>query len=222
MTVCIQPDAGSDAIAHAVSDAGSDAGSDAIAHTEVRRSIGCDASLALMAPVEMHLFVKWLCAVCIQPDAWFDLFSDGRCNAGSDSQSDATAVAVADQYAHHVDSHSLADRSTDHVDSHSLADRSTDHSDSYGLVDQYTEHSDSNGLGPVGCAEYHHSDQHAHLRPHSGAESPADRLPHADTIGLADACALRNAHCPANSEVLRTARRVGLAIATLCCMRSVQ
>ncbi len=58
MTVCIQPDARSDtnahalsdarsdAIAHALSDAGSDAGSDAIAHAEVRRSIGCYASLA--------------------------------------------------------------------------------------------------------------------------------------------------------------------------------
>ncbi len=46
MASCMQPDAGSDTIAHALSDAGSDAGSDAIAHAEVRRSIGWDASLA--------------------------------------------------------------------------------------------------------------------------------------------------------------------------------
>ena len=42
MIVCIQPDAGSDTIAHELSGAGSDAS----AHAEVRRSIGCDASLA--------------------------------------------------------------------------------------------------------------------------------------------------------------------------------
>ncbi len=45
MAVCIQPDAGSDAIAHELSDPGADARSDAVSHAEVRRSIGCDASL---------------------------------------------------------------------------------------------------------------------------------------------------------------------------------
>ncbi len=68
MTVCIQPDAGSDTIAHAFSDAGSDAiahalsdaGSDAIAHAEVRRSIGCDASLA---PIADRLWAREGCCL---------------------------------------------------------------------------------------------------------------------------------------------------------------
>ena len=123
----------------------------------------------------------------------------------------------------------------------------------------YATHSNTIDSGTIGCAEYHHAEQHAHLRPHrrdwfadfrtgdgtdSSAESPADRRSHADTIGLADGSAHRNAHYAANSKVLRTAysncalglalhargqqlcsglARLGLAITTLscCCMQPI-
>ncbi len=88
--VCIQPDAGSDALADALTDPCADALIDACADAEVRGSISGDASSWHKA----HWRVRAIC-VCIQPDAGSDTIAHALSDAGADPSSHGLA------YRHH-------------------------------------------------------------------------------------------------------------------------
>ena len=79
--VCIQPDAGSDAIADALTDPIADALADACADAEVRGSISGDAS----SWYKVRLRLRAICD-CIQPDAGSDPIADAVTDACADAE----------------------------------------------------------------------------------------------------------------------------------------